>query len=145
MAKTLIVFSTKTGETELIGEFIMEGLKASGVKTDMMDAHSIKNENEIKSYDALAFGSAIYFGEMLKEMKDFLFIAEKAGLEGKVGGAFGAFEWSEEVVDLIYNTMKNIFKMDMASGPLMIKTCRNSSGRRMAHDYGREIARKLGV
>ena len=144
MAKALIVFSTKSGETELIGEFIAKGLQASDVETDMLDAHNIKNESEIKGYDALVFGSAVYFGEMLQDMKDFLFIAKKAGLEGKVGGSFGAFAWSEEVVDLIYKTMKNIFKMDMASGPLRIKTCRSSSGRRMAHDYGREIAMKLG-
>ena len=50
-------------------------------------------------------------------MKTLLFLAEKASLEGKPGGAFGSFRWSGEAPDRIYDTMQNIFKMDMVNGP----------------------------
>ena len=77
-------------------------------------------------------------------MKTMLFLAEKANLEGKVGGAFGAFGWSGEAPGRIFETMKNIFKMDMVSGPLRLKSAYLEGGTQMAQNYGREIAKKLG-
>ena len=47
-------------------------------------------------------------------MKQLLFIAEKAELEGKCGGSFGSYGWSGEAPPRIYETMKNIYKMNMA-------------------------------
>jgi flavorubredoxin len=76
-------------------------------------------------------------------MKTMLFLAEKAKLEGKVGGAFGAHGWSTEAQDRIYNTMKEIFKMDMTKGPLLLKSASLGGGVQMAHDYGKEIGSKL--
>ena len=72
-----------------------------------------------------------------------IFLAEKAGLEGTVGGAFGAFGWSGEAPDRIFNTMKNIFKMNMVAGPLRLKASSLGGGTQMAQSYGREIAEKL--
>jgi flavorubredoxin len=80
---------------------------------------------------------------MIQGMKTMLFLAEKAGLEGKAGGAFGAFGWSGEAPDRIYDTMKNIFKMNMVGGPLRLKASSLGGGVQMAQDYGREIAEKL--
>jgi flavorubredoxin len=48
-------------------------------------------------------------------MKTFLFMAEKASLAGKAGGAFGSFGWSGEANDRIYQTMKNVFQMNMVA------------------------------
>ena len=79
----------------------------------------------------------------MQKMKTMLFMAEKAGLEGKAGGAFGAFGWSGEAPERIFDTMKNIFKMDMVSGPLRLKSSSLGGGVQMAQDYGREIAKKL--
>jgi hypothetical protein len=39
--------------------------------------------------------------------------------------------------------MKHIYKMNMVSGPLMLKTASLGGGVQMAQDYGREIADKL--
>lgn len=83
--------------------------------------------------------------DMMQGMKTFLFLAEKAGLAGKTGGAFGAFGWSGEAPDRIFNTMKNIFNMDMVSGSLRLKSSSLGGGIKMAQDYGREIAKKLGL
>jgi flavorubredoxin len=80
---------------------------------------------------------------MIQGMKTMLFLAEKAGLEGKAGGAFGAFGWSGEAPDRIFDTMKNIFKMNMVSGSLRLKASSLGGGVQMAQDYGREIAEKL--
>ena len=80
---------------------------------------------------------------MMQAMKTLLFLAEKADLEGKAGGAFGAFGWSGEAPVRIYNTMLNIFKMNMVSGPLALKSGKLAGGIQMAQQYGREVADKL--
>lgn len=144
MAKVLIVFATRTGETEEIGNVIAEGLRIAGNDVSMRKISEINNESEINGYDGYVFGAPTYHGDMIQGMKTFLFLAEKAELEGKVGAAFGAFGWSGEAPDRIFDTMKNIYKMDMVSGPLRLKSTSLGGGIQMAQDYGKEIATKIG-
>jgi NAD(P)H dehydrogenase (quinone) len=143
MAKVLVVCATRTGETLKIGELIAEGIRLSGHEANVMNVNAIKKETDLQGYDGLVFGSATYHGGMIQGMKTMLFLAEKAGLEGKAGGAFGAFGWSGEAPDRIFDTMKNIFKMNMVGGPLRLKASYLGGGTQMAQDYGREIAEKL--
>lgn len=143
MAKALIVYATRTGDTEKIGNLIAEGIRFSGHEATVVKVTDIKKEDDLKGYDAIVFGSPTYHGEMVQGMKTLLFIAEKAELENKVGGSFGAFGWSGEAPDRIFETMKNIFKMSMVSIPLRLKSADLGGGMKMAQDYGREIAGKL--
>ena len=144
MAKVLIVYATRTGETRQIADLIAEGIRFSGHEAEVVEAKNIKNEADLEGFDAYAFGSSTYHGEMLQAMKTFLFIAEKANLEGKPGGAFGSFGWSGEANDRIFDTMKHIMKMDMVGDTLRLKSSSLGGGLQMAQDYGREIAKKLG-
>ena len=84
-----------------------------------------------------------YHGEMLQGMKTFLFLAEKANLEGKVGGAFGSYGWSGEANDRIFETMKHILKMDLVGDTLRLKSSSLDGGLQMAQDYGRAVAKKF--
>jgi flavorubredoxin len=143
MGKVVIVYATRTGETEKIGNLIAEGVRFSGHDAQVVKVTDIKKADDLKAYDAVVLGSPTYHGEMVQGMKTLLFMAEKSGLEGKVGGAFGAFGWSGEAPDRIFETMKNIYKMDMVSIPLRLKSANLGGGMKMAQDYGREIAEKL--
>jgi flavorubredoxin len=143
MSKALIVCATRTGETRQIGELIGEGLRIAGVEAVVKDVKYIKQQSDLDGYDAYVFGSATYHGDMMQGMKTMLFMAENANLEGKIGGAFGAFGWSGEAPDRIFDTMKNIFKMEMTGQSLRLKTSALEGGIRMAQEYGREIAEKL--
>jgi flavorubredoxin len=143
MSKAIVVCATRKGETQKIGDLIAEGIRMSGIDTKVVNVNDIKSENDLTGYDAYVFGSATYHGDMMQPMKTFLFLAEKAGLEKKIGGAFGAFGWSGEAPGRIYDTMKNIFQMNMISGPLMLKSSSLGGGMQMAQSYGREIAAKL--
>jgi flavorubredoxin len=80
---------------------------------------------------------------MMQGMKTLLFLAEKANLAGKVGGAYGAFGWSGEAPGRIFGTMENIFNMQMVKEPLMLKSSSLGGGLNMAHEYGRLIVQKL--
>jgi flavorubredoxin len=143
MAKVLVVYTTRTGETQKIANLIAEGIRFSGAEANVVNVNDIKKEADLQGYDGYVFGSATYHGDMMQKMKTMLFLAEKAGLEGKVGGAFGAFGWSGEASDRIFDTMKNIFKMNMVGASLRLKSSSLGGGIKMAQDYGREIAEKL--
>jgi flavorubredoxin len=145
MSKALIVYATRTGKTRQIADLIAEGIRFSGHEAEVVEAKNIKSEAELEGFDAYVFGSSTYHGEMLQAMKTFLFIAEKANLEGKPGGAFGSFGWSGEANDRIFDTMKHILKMDVVGDTLRLKSSSLEGGLQMAQDYGREIAKKLGA
>lgn len=144
MGKVLVVYATRTGETQQIGNLIAEGIRMSGHEANVVSSKDIKKENDLEGYDAYVFGSPTYHGDMLQGMKTLLFLAENAELESKIGGAFGAFGWSGEAPGRIYGTMENIFKMEMVKEPLMLKSSSLGGGIPMAQEYGREIANKLG-
>ncbi len=143
MHKVLILCATRTGETLRIGELVAEGVRMAGDEAVVKNAAAVKGEADLQGYDALVLGSATYHGDMLPVMKTLLFLAEKAGLEGKAGGAFGAFGWSGEAPDRIFDTMTHVFKMDMVAGPLMLKASTLGGGVQMAQAYGKSISEKL--
>ena len=140
MSKVLIVFSSRTGETKKIAELIAEGVRLSMVDVTIKDVTDLKKAEELDGYDAYVFGSSTYHGEMMNRMKTFLFLAERANLKGKPGGAFGSFGWSGEAAERIFATMENIYGMQMVSGPLMLKDAAMGGGIKMAQDYGKSIA-----
>lgn len=143
MSKVLIVYASRNGETQKIGELIAEGLRFAMVDVTLKDVNDLKRESDLEGYDAYIFGSSTYHGEMMNRMKSFLFLAERADLKGKAGGAFGSFGWSGEAAERIFDTMKNIYGMDMVSSPLMLKAASIGGGIKMAHDYGKDIVAKL--
>jgi flavorubredoxin len=145
VAKAFVVYATRAGATRKIAEIVAEGIRLSGEEATVINITSIKTEKDLSGYDAYVLGSATYHGEMLQAMKTMLFLAEKANLKDKIGGAFGAFGWSGEAPDRIYDTMKNIFQMDMTGGPLRLKSVSLMGGVKMAQDYGKEIAEKMNV
>jgi flavorubredoxin len=145
MGKALVVFATRTGETKGIAELIAEGIRMQGAEARTAPIAEIKAHSDLAGYDAVVLGSPTYHGDMMQSMKTLLFLAEKAGLEGKVGGSFGAFGWSGEAPDRIYDTMKNIFKMNMVKGPLRLKSPKLGGGVQMAQEYGKDIGKKINA
>ncbi len=143
MAKVLIVYASRTGETERIANLIAEGIRMDSNDAVVKNAKDVKTETDLQGFDGYVFGSATYHGDMMPGMKTLLFLAEKAGLENKIGGAFGAFGWSGEAHDRIFGTMENIFRMDMVTGPLRLKNSTLGGGIQMAQDYGKQVAAKL--
>jgi flavorubredoxin len=141
MGKFLIVFATRSDETKGIANLIGEGIRIAGHGADVKKINEIKTEEDLKGYDGYVFGSATYHGEMISSMKQFLFIAERAELKGKPGGAFGAFGWSGEAPGRIFDTMANLYGMNMvAAGPLMLKASWVEGGMKACQEYGKSIA-----
>lgn len=144
MAKALVVFASRTNQTKRIAELIAEGLRFENVDVTVVNVNEVEKKGiKLDDFDAFVLGSATYHGEMLQAMKTFLFMLEKANVEGRVGGAFGAFGWSGEAPGRIFDTMQNVFNMKMVKDPLRLKSAALGGGTKMAQDYGREIAKSL--
>jgi len=143
MGKALVVYASRSGETKRIADLIAEGIRIQGSEASVVNITKVKKVEDLEGFDAYVFGSATYHGEMMQGMKTMLFLAEKTGLKGKVGGSFGAFGWSGEAPGRIFDTMKNILEMDMVNGPLMLKSALLGGGIEMAQGYGKDIAKKL--
>jgi flavorubredoxin len=144
MAKALVVYATRTKNTRTIAESIAEGLREQGTEVTVLDANTVTGEWDLEGYDAYIFGSATYHGDMMPVMKEMLFIAERANLAGKAGGAFGAYGWSGEAPQRIYDTMKNLYRMNMVKSVLRIQTpAQPERLRNNSQEYGKELAGKL--
>jgi hypothetical protein len=79
-------------------------------------------------------------------MKTFLFLAKKADIAGKAGGAFGSYTHSGDAPRLIFDTMEHVFKMNMTtlgSFNLLEAAVETREGMRACQDYGRSVGEKV--
>ena len=144
MPEVLIAYTTRTKKTKKIADIIASAIEEKGINTTLKDIKEIKDPKEMESFDAVIFGAPTYHGKMMGTMESFLFSAEKADLSGKTGGAFGAYGWSGEAPQRIYDTMENVFNMKMIGYSLKLKNVIKASDKQVAIDYGYEIAKKIG-
>ena len=148
MGNILITYYSRTGKTEKMAEYIAEGIRMGGHSADIKKLSEIKNEQELEGYDGYAFGCPTYHRDMTANMKTFLFVVEKAKLNGKAGGAFGSYTHSGDAPKYIFETMENVFKMNMTSlgsFNLLEHLVEDTEGMRACQDYGRSISEKLGA
>jgi flavodoxin len=84
-----------------MAEYIAEGLRMAGHDTELRKVAEIKKPQDILGYDAYIFGCLTYHRDMTQGMKQFLFLAKEADLEGKIGGAFGSYTHSGDAAAII--------------------------------------------
>ncbi len=147
MKKVLIAYDSRTGKTETMAEGIAEGIRMAGNEAELKRITQIKNESELQGYDGYVLGSPTYHRDMIGTMKTFLFLAQKANLAGKVGGAFGSYTHSGDAPAIVFDTMEHVFKMEMTNlGSLNLKEhlVDEREGLRACQDYGKAISEKLG-
>jgi len=146
MSKVLIGYYSRTGKTGKMAEYIAEGIRLKGSSVELKKISEIKDEKDLGGYDGFVFGCPTYHRDITAGMKSFLFLAEKANLVGKIGGAFGSYTHSGESADMIYDTMLYVFKMDMVDlGALNLKEqlIETNEGSRACQDYGKAIGQKF--
>ena len=147
MSKVLIAFDSRTGKTEKMAESIAEGIRMAGHEAELKKITQIKSEAELAGYDAYVFGSPTYHRDMIGTMKTFLFLAQKANLSGKIGGAFGSYTHSGDAPAIIFDTMEHVFKMEMTNlGSFNLREAlvEDAEGLRACQDYGKGVCEKLG-
>jgi len=89
MAKILIVYYSKTGNTKKMAEFVGEGAKSEGVEVALKAVDQATPEDMLNA-EGIVIGSPTYFGTMTAEVKELLDKSVKyfGKMNGKVGAAF---------------------------------------------------------
>ncbi len=146
MKKVLVAYYSRTGNTEKMAEYIGEGIRITENGAELKKISEIKSEKDLEGFDGFIFGCPTYHRDLTAGMKTFLFLAEKANLLGKMGGAFGSYTHSGESANMIYDTMLHVFKMDMVDlGALDLKeqVLETDEGLRACQAYGKAVGQKL--
>lgn len=91
MAKILIVYYSRSGNTKKMAYLIQDGVMKEGVEVDTKDVKNVKVD-DLKDYDGIIVGSPTYYGTMAAPIKDLLDKSIKlhGKLQDKVGGAFAS-------------------------------------------------------
>ncbi|MFW5958120.1 MAG: flavodoxin domain-containing protein, partial [Desulfosalsimonas sp.] len=139
-------YTSRTGNTEKMANYIAEGLRMKGAEADLKKISDIKEESQIDGYDIYVFGCPTYHRDLTGNMKTFLFMAQNLNLVGKIGGAFGPYTHSGESAPMIYDTMQFVYKMDTTDlGALSLKDAvvETDEGSSACQDYGKALAEKI--
>lgn len=145
MKKVLIVYDSRTGRTQRMAEGIADGVRAAGKEAWLRRVADIETTDELQGYEAYIFGAPTYFKDTTLEMKTFLFLASRANLGGKVGGAFGSYTHIGNGAKMIYDTMEHVLGMNMAEmNPFNVKEQILDAGKgdQACMDYGKAVAEK---
>jgi len=91
MAKVLVIYYSRTGNTRRMAELVLEGIKKEGVDAQLKDVKETKAD-ELLQYEGIVIGSPTYYGSMAAEIKKLLDDSVKfhGKLDGKVGAAFAS-------------------------------------------------------
>ncbi len=142
MNKILILYYSRTGNTEKMAKAVEEGVKmVDGVEVDLM--YNVALEDLVE-YDAIVVGVPTYHHDMTVGIKKMFEDAavKNINLKNKVGAAFGSYGWSGEAPKLILEIMKNRFEMSIIEAPLHIRYVPNSGGLDKCREFGKRIAEK---
>ena len=167
MKKVLIVYFSLTGNTEMMAQYIAEGIRFSGQEVIVKKISDIKNADDLTGYDGYIFGSPTHHSDIPELMKAFLLLAQEANLEGKPAGAFGSYTHDGNAPAIIFDTLQNVYNMqpfelgainftdtmlgksargDIDSGQYVAgEVYEVGEGMRGCQDYGRVFGEKLGA
>ena len=95
MPRLAIVYLSTMGHTKMMAEAIAEGARERHVDVDI-DTFYEWDPKDASEYDAIAVGSSTFYYTMLEPIAKFVDNLVEAGVEGKIGAAFGSYGWSGE-------------------------------------------------
>ncbi len=89
MAKGLVVYYSRSGNTKEMAEIIAKAMNEAGLKTECKSVEKVKAD-DLPGCDAIVVGSPTYYGQMASPIKKLIddLVGRHGGLNGKVGGAF---------------------------------------------------------
>ena len=143
MPKILVLYYSRTGNTEKMAKAVAEGANAiQGVEVEL---NYYVTPESLSNFDVIIIGTPTYHHEMTIDMKRLFEEAAAKGinLKGKIGAAFGSYGWSGEAPKLVIEIMKNKFQMRITEPPLLIKYTPDQNGLENCRDFGRKIAERL--
>ncbi len=89
MSKILIVYYSRSGNTERLAKAVAEGVREGGGNPSLKSVDEV-DINELPDYDGIIAGSPVYYGSMAAELKKFFdeSVMVRRKLFNKIGAAF---------------------------------------------------------
>jgi flavodoxin I len=143
MKKVLVLYYSRTGNTEKMANAVAEGVQSSGSVEAEVSYH-IETES-LSLYDAILVGAPTYHHDMPVDFKNLFEQAAVQGisLKGKLGAAFGSYGWSGEAPKLILEIMKFKFEMQVIEPPLLTKYTPDQDMLSSCRDLGKRVSETL--
>jgi flavorubredoxin len=143
MSKILVLYYSRSGNTEKMAKAVAEGAKSTG--NSDVELNYYVNAEDLSRFDAILLGAPTYHHDMPIDMKKLFEEAAEKGisLKGKVGVAFGSYGWSGEAPKLLLEIMKNRFEMQVTEPPLLAKYVPDEKMLSMCRDFGKRVSETL--
>ena len=91
MAKVIVIYESKYGNTRLVAEKIAEGMReVSGIETALNELKEV-NRNQLAEFDAILIGSPNHIGNATGGIKKFIKELDKLNLAGKAVAVFDTY------------------------------------------------------
>jgi flavodoxin I len=143
MKKILVLYYSRTGNTEKMAKATAEGAQSNGNVEVELNFH-VETES-LSSYDAILVGTPTYNHDMPVDFKNLFEDAATQGisLKGKIGSAFGSYGWTGEAPKLVLEIMKNKFEMQVIEPPLLAKYTPDQNTLNACRDLGKKVSETL--
>jgi len=142
MKKLLVLYYSRSGNTEKMAKAVAEGAQADGVQVDV-NYHV--DSQDLVAYDAIAVGAPTYHHDMPVDFKNLFEEAAAKGLnlKGKVAAVFGSYGWSGEAPKLLTEILKNQFGMQVIEPTLIAKYAPDANALTSCKDLGKKVSETL--
>ena len=91
MAKGIVVYYSRSGNTQEMAEIIAQAMNDAGLSTVYKTVDQVAAD-DLPEYDAIVLGSPCYYGQMAGSLKHLIdeLVGRHGQLNGKVGAAFSS-------------------------------------------------------
>jgi len=143
MPTLLIIYNTKTGNTELMAKAVEEGAKAVSEVDVNLKYHA--TPKELQEVDALVVGCPTYDHQMTIDIQKLLEKASASAitLKGKTAAAFGSFGWSGKAPGSVLEVLRNRFDMKTIEPPTRSKYRPDEQAFEECRKLGRKVAEMI--
>lgn len=143
MKKVLVLYYSRTGNTEKMANTIAQSIQASNNIEVELNFHT--DPESLSSYDALVVGAPTYHHDMPADFKNLFEDAAVKGinLKGKLAVAFGSYGWSGEAPKMILEILKNKFEMQVLEPPLLARYTPDQNSLNACKELGIKVSETL--
>ena len=138
ISKVLVVYYSRTGNTEKMARAIAEGIESAGAEAVLKSVYSVKNEDILEA-DAIIAGSPTQNKRVPSKMMAFINDMKDLELDGKIGAAFGSYGWSGEAVGILNDELEKI-GIKLADKGLRIKRTPKDKDLDRCRELGKRVA-----
>lgn len=143
MSKVLVIYYSRSGNTEKMAKAVAEGAKT--IQNVAVDLNYHIDAEDLASYDAILVGAPTFNAQMPIDFKNLFeeVSIKHINLKNKIGSAFGSYGWSGEAPQAVSEILKK-FEMQVIEPPIRAKYKPDQQTLEACMDLGKRVAKQLG-